>query len=196
MSGVQKASEGVKGKLEEAKVNGGKNGLKIAGSWYLASERVYGFASEKLVGKPVIVEGEKDGVITMLKYHKTENSGSFGGGKGKGGFGGKGGGFQKKDDDYALGQQVGNAITNAATICGAGTSVEDLFKVAEQIIIGGNALKEKIKAGKLGAESSSSKPASKPKQEASFEEESSNDSGGFDDSGFSGEDSFDDDIPW
>lgn len=194
MSGVQKASEGVKGKLEEAKVNGGKNGLKIAGNWYLASERVYGFASEKLVGKPVIVEGEKDGVITMLKYHKTENSGgnkgSYGGGKGKGG------GFQKKDDDYALGQQVGNAITNAATICGAGTSVEDLFKVAEQIIIGGNALKEKIKAGKLGAESSSSKPASQPKQEASFEEESSNDSGGFDDSGFSGEDSFDDDIPW
>lgn len=190
---VNKAQEGLTGKLEEAKKNGNKNGLKIDGKWYLGSAKVFDYASEKLIDKPVVVKGTfDDGTISMLAFNKPQGGGNSGGGKG--GWKGNGGGksFPKKDDDYALGQQVGNAITNAATICGAGTSVEDLFTVAEQIIVKGNALKEKIKSGKLSASAASSSPA---KQEASgFEDDSASGDDGF--SGDFGDNGFDDEPPF
>lgn len=183
--GIERATKGLTGTVKQAKENNGKLGLNIDGKWYIASKKVFEYASQNLVGKEVEVTGVYDdsGAIAMLKAKGGAKP--SGGGKG-GGRGGYGGG--KSDPDYALGQQVGNAITNAATILGAGASVEQLGKAARQIILLGNTLKEEIKAGKISATKATSQP--EPSQPTSSD-------------GFDGGDSFDtpnadfdDDAPW
>lgn len=55
--------------------------------------------------------------------------------------------YTKKDDDYSLGQQVGNALTNAAATLGGKATIAQLEQRAYEIILLGNRLKEKIKSG-------------------------------------------------
>lgn len=150
----------VTGKLEAVSVE--KQGVKIDNKWYKCSAQVATYANEKLIGKNVEIAGQQGDTITMLKAVWNKGGSQGGGNKS---YNNNNKSFPKKDDDYALGQQVGNAITNAATICGPGTSVADLFNVAEQIIVGGNALKEKIKAGTIGKAKAAPAAAQAPAQE-------------------------------
>lgn len=61
--------------------------------------------------------------------------------------GGQGKSYPKKDDDYNTGQQVGNALTNAAATLGGKATVKQLEERAWEIILAGNRLKERLKKG-------------------------------------------------
>lgn len=52
-----------------------------------------------------------------------------------------------KNDDYNIGQQVGNALTNAAATLGGKATVKQLEERAWDIVLAGNRLKERIKKG-------------------------------------------------
>lgn len=152
--------------------------------WAPCTEAVWGYARKQKGNEIEITATEQQNgkeVVTRIKPIGGGNSGSYNkqGGQGSGGKSySKGGGYDN------VGQQIGNAITNATAIVvardGKNASIESVGVEARNIILLSDQLRKELSEGKLKPKPS--EPVYEDDDsDSSFDDNNNNEDGGFDD---------------